>query len=54
MSKKVVDHSKFVNKDGYKKGGVPVEMTNPSETQSERVGGQRRMLSEKKRSAKWY
>lgn len=50
----MVDHSKFINKDGYKKGGVVVEMTNPSETQSEKVGGQRRMLAEKKRSAKWY
>jgi len=54
MSEKNIDHSKFINKDGYKKGGVDVEMTKPNETQTDKVGGQRRMLSEKKRSAKWY
>jgi len=54
MAKKVVDHYKCINKDGYKKGGTPVEMTNPSETQTDQVGGQKRMLADKKRSAKWY
>jgi hypothetical protein len=29
-------------------------MTNPQETQLEQVGGQRRMLPDKKRKAKWY
>jgi hypothetical protein len=52
--KKDINHSKFVNKDGYLKGGVEVEMTNPQETQEQQVGGQRRMLAEKKRKAKWY
>jgi len=52
--KRSVDHSMFVDKDGYKKGGVEVEMTNPQETQEVQVGGQKRMLAEKKRKAKWY
>jgi hypothetical protein len=50
----LVDHSQFLNSDGYAKGGVDVEVSNPQETQVEPVGGQRRMLAEKKRSAKWY
>ena len=33
---------------------VDVEMTNPQETQIVEVGGQRAMLPEKKRKAKWY
>jgi len=54
MSKRPIDHQKFVDKDGHKKGGVEIETTNPTETQVEKVGGQKRMLPEKKRSAKWY
>jgi len=54
MEKKNIDHSKFLNKDGLKKGGIPVKMSKPNETQTQQVGGQRRMLSDKKRSAKWY
>ena len=46
--------AQFTNSDGTLKGGVDVEVSNPQETQVEPVGGQRRMLSEKKRSAKWY
>jgi hypothetical protein len=49
-----VDFAQFTNKDGTLKGGVDVEVSNPQETQVVPVGGQRRMLSEKKRSAKWY
>ena len=49
-----VDFAQFTNKDGTLKGGVDVEVSNPQETQVEPVGGQRRMLAEKKRSAKWY
>lgn len=48
------NHQHCINKDGYKKGGVEIEMTKPNETQTDKVGGQRRMLAEKKRSAKWY
>ena len=51
---KEVDHSKFTDKDGYLVGGVGVEMSNPQETQVEVVQGQRNILPEKKRSAKWY
>jgi hypothetical protein len=44
-----VDFSQFTNPDG-----IDVEMTNPQETQVDQVGGQRRMLADKKRKAKWY
>jgi len=49
----LVDHSQFLNSDGYAQS-VDIEMTNPQETQVEQVGGQRRMLPEKRRKAKWY
>ena len=39
---KHVDFKKFTNKDGYLKGGVPVEMSKPNESQKDRVQGQRR------------
>ena len=48
-----VDHSQFLNSDGYAQS-VEIQASNPQETQVEPVGGQRRMLPEKKRSAKWY
>jgi hypothetical protein len=48
-----VDHSQFLNSDGYAQA-VDVEMTNAQETQIVQVGGQRAMLPEKKRKAKWY
>jgi hypothetical protein len=50
----VGDHSKFLNSDGYKTGGIDVEVTDKSETQSVQVKGQRRMLPEKKSKAEWY
>tara|TARA_Y100001937_G_scaffold42962_1_gene60743 strand:+ start:1426 stop:1608 length:183 start_codon:yes stop_codon:yes gene_type:complete len=49
-----VNHSKFINKDGYKTGGVEIEMTNPQETQTFAVRGQKGMLAEKKRNAKLF
>ena len=49
-----VDFAQFTNPDGTLKGGVDVEVSNPQETQVEPVGGQRRMLADKKRKAKWY
>jgi hypothetical protein len=52
--KNTIDHSKFVNKDGYANGGIEVEVSNPNETQTEKVRGQKRMLAEKQRTAKWY
>jgi|TARA_B100000902_G_C26679969_1_gene607308 hypothetical protein len=52
--KVVVDHSQFINKDGYKTGGVEVEMTNPQETQTFAVKGQKGVLAEKKKTAKLF
>ena len=49
----LVDHSQFLNSDGYAQS-VDIEITNPQETQLEQVGGQEAMLPEKKRKAKWY
>ena len=49
----LIDHSQFLNSDGYAQA-VDVEVSNPQETQLEQVGGQRRMLPDKKRKAKWY
>ena len=49
-----IDFSAYTQSDGLLKGGIDVEMTNPKETQLEQVGGQRRMLADKKRKAKWY
>jgi hypothetical protein len=49
----LVDHSQFLNSDGYAQA-VEVEVSNPQKTQLEQVGGQRRMLPDKKRKAKWY
>ena len=51
---KEVNHSKFTDAQGYLVGGVDVEMSNPQETQIQEVQGQGSILSEKKRSAKWY
>ena len=53
-SKNEVNFQKFVNKDGYANGGVEIEMSKPNETQMQKVRGQKRMLSEKQRTAKWY
>ena len=49
-----VDHHMFLNKDGLLKGGVEVEVSKPTETQSVQVKGQRAMLDEKKCKADWY
>ena len=44
-----------VGKDGYKTGGVTIEATNPFETQTVDVRGNRRMRTDKKPvKAKWY
>ena len=50
---KGVNFSKFTNKDGYAKGGVEYTVSEkiPLEDQ---VGGQRRMLKDKKSKVKWY
>jgi hypothetical protein len=49
-----VDHDMFLNKDGLLNGGVEVEISNPTETQTVQVKGTKRMLSEKKKDANWY
>ena len=49
-----VDHDMFLNKDGLPNGGVEVEVSNPTETQTVQVKGTKRMLSEKKKDANWY
>jgi hypothetical protein len=50
----VGSHDKFLNSDGYLKGGIDVEMTSKDETQYEPVKGQRRMLPDKRKIAKWF
>ena len=49
-----VENELGVGKDGMQQGGIPVEMTNPAETQEAEVQGQGNILAEKKRKAKWY
>ena len=49
-----VDHDMFLNKDGLPSGGIEVEVSKPTETQSVQVKGTRNMLSEKKKDADWY
>ena len=49
-----VDHDMFTNKDGLPNGGVEIEVSKPTETQSVLVKGQKRMLDEKKSKADWY
>ena len=51
---KHVNHDMFTNKDGFPNGGVEIEVSKPNETQDVKVQGQRRVLSEKQRTAKWY
>jgi len=51
---KEVNFDKFTDKQGNLLGGIDVEMSNPQETQVQEVQGQGSILSEKKRSAKWY
>ena len=44
-----------VGKDGYQKGGIKIEATDPTETQTVTVKGTKRMRSDKKPvKAKWF
>ena len=52
--KVVVDQNQFINKDGYKPGGVEIEVTNPQETHTFAVKGQKGVLAEKKKIAKLF
>ena len=49
-----INHDMFLNKDGLRSGGIEVEVSKPTETQSVQVRGTRNMLSEKKKDADWY
>ena len=48
-----IDHSQFINKDGYPKGGVEVKIPEGIPT-TNKVNGQKRMLAEKRSTVKWY
>jgi len=50
---KGVDQKQFVNKDGYLKGGVEVKIPEGIPTVNS-VGGQRRMLKDKKSKVEWW
>ena len=50
---KGVNQKQFLNKDGYLKGGVEIKIPEEIPTVN-KVGGQRRMLAEKKSKVKWY
>jgi hypothetical protein len=50
---KGIDQKQFLNKDGYLKGGVEVKVPEGIPTVN-KVGGQRRMLADKKSKVKWY
>ena len=49
-----IDFSAYTQSDGLLKGGIDVEMTDPAETQEQPVRGQRRMMTDKRKTAKWY
>ena len=48
-----VNHKRFMNKDGYPKGGVEVKIPEGIPT-TNNVNGQKRMLAEKRSTVKWY
>ena len=50
---KGINQKQFVNKDGYLKWGVEIKIPEGIPTVNS-VGGQRRMLAEKKSKVKWY
>ena len=49
-----IDFSAYTQSDGYLKGGIDVEESKPNETQEQPVRGQRRMMTDKRKIAKWY
>ena len=50
---KGINQKQFVNKDGYLKGGVEIKIPEGIPPVN-KVGGQRRMLKDKKSKVKWY
>jgi len=49
-----IDFSAYTQSDGLLKGGIDVEVSKPNETQEQPVRGQRRMMTDKRKIAKWY
>ena len=49
---KGVNQKQFLNKDGYLKGGVEIKIPEEIPTKN-KVGGQSRLLKEKKSTVKW-
>ena len=50
---KGINQKQFLNKEGYLKGGVEVKIPEGIPTVN-KVGGQRRMLADKKSKVMWY
>ena len=50
---KGINQKQFINKDGYLKRGVEIKIPEGIPTVNS-VGGQRRMLKDKKSEVKWY
>ena len=50
---KGINQKQFLNKEGYLKGGVEVKIPDGIPTVN-KVGGQRRMLADKKSKVKWF
>ena len=50
---KGINQKQFLNKDGYLKGGVEIKIPEGIPTVN-KVGGQRRMLAEKKSKVEWW
>ena len=50
---KGVNFKQFTNKDGYLKGGKEYKVSEKIPVEDQ-VGGQRRMLKDKKSKVKWY
>ena len=50
---KGVDFKQFTNKDGYAIGGKEYKVSEKIPVEDQ-VGGQRRMLADKKSKVKWY
>ena len=50
---KGVNQKQFLNKDGLLNGGVEIKIPEEIPTVN-KVGGQRRMLADKKSKVKWY
>jgi hypothetical protein len=50
---KGINQKQFLNKDGLLKGGIEIKVPEGNPVVN-KVGGQRRMLKDKKSEVKWY